>query len=233
VHQQISEIPHNIKFHENRFSDSRVFHADRQLHLQFCNISLRKRQKGNQYSSNGKQRRKQEGKCKGKVVPVLNYLSTMPQRHMWDMWEWRYSSNFLDLGARWRPVFSFTPLSLYPLGKRPPPGTHWMGDWVDLRVRLGAMEKIKIFRCRESNMGHPARSPSLYRLSYPDSEKRKDKSKKRESKIEIKKHYYTKKQKYIHAYVGRFCKGEHQILTCGLRHKYCHVRECDYTRVLD
>jgi hypothetical protein len=34
------------------------------------------------------------------------------------MGEWRYSSNFLDLGTRWRRVVSFTPLPLYPRGKR-------------------------------------------------------------------------------------------------------------------
>jgi hypothetical protein len=38
---------------------------------------------------------------KGKVAPVLNYLSTMPWRHMG---EWRYSSTILDLGTRWKWV---------------------------------------------------------------------------------------------------------------------------------
>jgi hypothetical protein len=37
------------------------------------------------------------------------------------------------------------------------------------RVGLDAVEKRKILQCRESNPGHPACSPSLYRLSYPDS----------------------------------------------------------------
>jgi hypothetical protein len=35
--------------------------------------------------------------------------------------------------------------------------------------RLDAVEKVKILHCRESNPGCPARSPSLYRLSYPNS----------------------------------------------------------------
>jgi hypothetical protein len=48
---------------------------------------------------------------KGKVV-VLNYLSTLPWRHMG---EWRYRSTFLDLGARWRWVVSFP---RYPLNRR-------------------------------------------------------------------------------------------------------------------
>jgi hypothetical protein len=38
----------------------------------------------------------------------------MPCRHMG---EWRYSSNILDLGTRWRRVVSFTPRPLYPRGK--------------------------------------------------------------------------------------------------------------------
>jgi hypothetical protein len=34
--------------------------------------------------------------------------------------------------------------------------------------RSGCCGEVKILYCRESNPGHPARSPSLYRLSYPD-----------------------------------------------------------------
>jgi hypothetical protein len=44
---------------------------------------------------------------KSKVVPVLNIISTGTWRHMG---EWRYSSSFLDVGTRWRPMVSFTPL---------------------------------------------------------------------------------------------------------------------------
>jgi hypothetical protein len=51
-----------------------------------------------------------------KVVSLLNYLSTMPWKHMG---EWRYSSTFLDLDTRWRWVVSFRPLPLYP--RKPPP----------------------------------------------------------------------------------------------------------------
>jgi hypothetical protein len=43
------------------------------------------------------------------------------------------------------------------------PGTCWMGGWLD------AVEKRKIMHCRGLNPGRPVRSPSLYRLSYPDS----------------------------------------------------------------
>jgi hypothetical protein len=38
-----------------------------------------------------------------------------------------------------------------------------------LRAGLDAVDKRKIFPYCESNPGRPARSPSLYRLSYPDS----------------------------------------------------------------
>jgi hypothetical protein len=46
---------------------------------------------------------------------------------------------FLDLGTRWRSVFSFTSRPLYP-GERAA-GTHWIGDLVDLRAGLDYMEK--------------------------------------------------------------------------------------------
>jgi hypothetical protein len=48
------------------------------------------------------------------------------------------------------------------------PGTHMMGGWVGSRAGLGVVEKRKILH-RESNPACPARSPSLYRLSYSDS----------------------------------------------------------------
>jgi hypothetical protein len=36
------------------------------------------------------------------------------------MWKLKYSSTILDLGTRWRWVISFTPLPLYPWGKKLP-----------------------------------------------------------------------------------------------------------------
>jgi hypothetical protein len=39
------------------------------------------------------------------------------------------------------------------------PGTHWIGSWVDLRFGSDAVEKRKIFHCRESNRCLIARSP--------------------------------------------------------------------------
>jgi hypothetical protein len=92
---------------------------------------------------------------RGKVIPMLNRLSTMPWRRMG---EWRYSSAILDVGIRWRwasrPGF-VTPRRTSP---RYP---------LDRRLGLDAMEKRKIScPCRESNPSRPARNPSLYRLSY-------------------------------------------------------------------
>jgi hypothetical protein len=57
---------------------------------------------------------------KGKVVPVLNQLSSLQSRRMG---EWRFSYNILDIGTRRRSVARFTPLPLYPPGKGP--GMHW------------------------------------------------------------------------------------------------------------
>jgi hypothetical protein len=56
--------------------------------------------------------------CEAKVVPVLNWLSTIPWRYI-HMGDWRYSSTILDLGTRRTWVVSFTPRPLYPGGNRP------------------------------------------------------------------------------------------------------------------
>jgi hypothetical protein len=77
---------------------------------------------------------------------------------------------FLDNGTRWRWVVSFTPLPFYPRVKNC--GTHWIWRWVDHRVGLDDVERRKFLIppglelwpfCR------PARTQSLYRLSYPGS----------------------------------------------------------------
>jgi hypothetical protein len=82
------------------------------------------------------------------------------------MEEWRYRSTILDLGTRWRWVVSFTTRPLYPRGKSPRyPDRRLRGP----QSRSGRGEE-KIFPCPESNLGHPARSPPLYRASYPDSD---------------------------------------------------------------
>jgi hypothetical protein len=80
----------------------------------------------------------------------------MPRRHME---EWRYSSTILGFGTGWRWVVSFTPRPLYPQGNRP-------RYPLDRMLGLDAVEKRKSLHCRESNSGRPARSQSLYWLSY-------------------------------------------------------------------
>jgi hypothetical protein len=70
----------------------------------------------------------------------------------------------LDLGNKWRS----RPDRSTPGEKAH--GTHWIGGWVDPRAGLDTVEKRKIScPCRKSKPGRPARSPSLYRLSYPSS----------------------------------------------------------------
>jgi hypothetical protein len=46
-----------------------------------------------------------------------------------------------------------------------PPGTYWIEDWVGLRAGLGIMKK-KFLPLPGIEPGTPARSQSLYRLSY-------------------------------------------------------------------
>jgi hypothetical protein len=51
-------------------------------------------------------------------------------------------------------------------------GTHWIWGWVGPRTGLDDMEKRKILALPELEirpLGRPARSRSLYRLSYPGS----------------------------------------------------------------
>jgi hypothetical protein len=49
------------------------------------------------------------------------------------------------------------------------PSSYWIVGWLGLRAGLHTVEKRKILHCWKSNLGCPARSPSLYRLSYPNS----------------------------------------------------------------
>jgi hypothetical protein len=81
------------------------------------------------------------------------------------MGEWKYSSRILDLGIRWRWVVGFTPRPLYLRGNNPL--YQFVGAWVGPEVDLYAVETKISWPCRESNLGRRARSPSLYRLSYP------------------------------------------------------------------
>jgi hypothetical protein len=49
------------------------------------------------------------------------------------------------------------------------PGTFWKGGCVGPVAGLDDVEKRNILPCRESNSGSLDHSPSLNRLSYPDS----------------------------------------------------------------
>jgi hypothetical protein len=86
----------------------------------------------------------------------------MPWRRMAEL---TYSSTSLNLGTRWRKVVSFTHMSLYV--RRKILGTFWKeSGWPQIRLDAVAYGKFS-FLCRESNPGHQALNPLLYRLSYP------------------------------------------------------------------
>jgi hypothetical protein len=70
-------------------------------------------------------------------------------------------------GGEWSPSYPcrFTP------GERAP-GTHWIGGWMGARAGLDDVEKRQFLTLpglELLSIGRPARSQSLYRLSYPGS----------------------------------------------------------------
>jgi hypothetical protein len=76
----------------------------------------------------------------------------------------------VDLGASRRCVVSFTPRPLYRQGKSP--RTHWIGGWIGFIAGLDDVEKRKFLALpglKLRPIDRPARSKSLYRLSYLDS----------------------------------------------------------------
>ena len=73
--------------------------------------------------------------------------------------------SFFDLGARWGWVFNTTPRPFYP---RERPGTHCIGSWVAPQGRSGRVWKISPPTGIRSP-DRPARSESLYGLSYPST----------------------------------------------------------------
>jgi hypothetical protein len=101
-------------------------------------------------------------------------LITKPPRHE-DVR--RYNSTIFYTATKWRLMISFTTRSLC-LPWKYPPTTHQIGGWVGPRANLDVGERRNI-SCpnREYNFGHPARSQSLYRLSYPGSYCTKDERK--------------------------------------------------------
>jgi hypothetical protein len=75
----------------------------------------------------------------------------------------------LDLGARWGWVVSVTPRPRFSPGERIP-GTHCTGGWVGLRAGLDTEAGGKILSplpgIEPQSLGRPARSQTLYWLSY-------------------------------------------------------------------
>jgi hypothetical protein len=72
------------------------------------------------------------------------------------------------LGRRYQMEVSGQLHAPAALPERAPVGTHCIGGWVLLRAGLDAVAKRKFPSPRsDSNPDHPARSQSLYRLSYP------------------------------------------------------------------
>jgi hypothetical protein len=76
----------------------------------------------------------------------------------------------LDLGTRWGWVVSVTPRSRFSPGERTP-GTHCTGGWVGPRAGLDTETRGKILSSlpgiEPRSPGRPARSQTLYWLSYP------------------------------------------------------------------
>jgi hypothetical protein len=72
----------------------------------------------------------------------------------------------LNLGTRWEWVVSVMPQLRFTPGEWTP-STHWIGGWVGLRTGLDAGARRKILcLCQGSNPDRPARSQTLYCLSY-------------------------------------------------------------------
>jgi hypothetical protein len=105
-------------------------------------------------------------KCKGKVAPVLYWISLHE-----DVLGNGGIAPRINLGTRWRWVVSLTPLPLYPRGK---------SSWYPLDRRLGGPQSRPGRGGKEKNSqppsaiepwnpDRPVRSPALYRLNYHGS----------------------------------------------------------------
>jgi hypothetical protein len=82
--------------------------------------------------------------------------------------------HFLDLGTSWRWVVSFTPRPLYPRGKGPRyPLDRRLSGPQSQSGRRGEEKILDHTGTGTPTPGRPARSQSLYRLSYPISGKDK------------------------------------------------------------
>jgi hypothetical protein len=88
---------------------------------------------------------------------------------------WRGSGymdpRFLHFGTRWRLVTSFTPRTLYPRGKSPPPypWARWLSRPPSQSGRQGKVKILPPPGLKLRPLGRPAGIQSLYRLRYPGS----------------------------------------------------------------
>jgi hypothetical protein len=106
---------------------------------------------------------------KDEVVPVLNYLCTVPWKYVGGG-EW-IDSHFIDLGTslRWWMV-RFMPWLIFP--EERVTGTHCIRDWVGPRAGLNDMEKRRFLtlpRLKLQPLSRTACNQSLSLLHYPGS----------------------------------------------------------------
>ena len=102
---------------------------------------------------------------KSQTSTVVIYISVLPRSSPYNRprgprgrIEVQPYSSF-NPGTRWGWVVNATPRPLYP---RERPGTHCIGGWVGLGAGVENLAPTGI-----RSPDHPARSDSLYRLSYP------------------------------------------------------------------
>jgi hypothetical protein len=86
----------------------------------------------------------------------------MPWRYIWGSESIASISLTSVLDGKW----SVSRHGCFTLVERAP-STHWIESCVGLRAGLDVVEYRKILPYWESNLGRPARTPPLYRLSYP------------------------------------------------------------------
>jgi hypothetical protein len=85
---------------------------------------------------------------KGKVVPVLNCLSSTPWPRIG---EWRYRTTVLDLGTRWRWVVSFRHRLLYSQRKSPRHLLDRRLGGIQIRSGRCGEKSLTLWLCQESN----------------------------------------------------------------------------------
>jgi hypothetical protein len=73
------------------------------------------------------------------LIKVKLFLCLMKHHAFKVYGKWTCSSNFLDLGSKWKWVISWHPGRFTPLKETP--CTDWIGGWVDHRANLDAVVK--------------------------------------------------------------------------------------------